>query len=441
MPVSKATNAHYDEHLRSWNLIRRLHTGDQVSAELVQGAFESDLAFKARKDTVDWKPHTRDLISRLVGELFSRSGEVVRETEIDDAYLSAIGPSDQSYVTQLINLTETLIAYDECWAIMDPAQGLMITGPQHVPRWTQDAVVLKGTRTMGDSVFGDEQEQEAWTIYRDDSYEVYVQSDKEGVDEERVDGGEYEEGFSFDGPPAQRIVLPWKVPFGRSVARAHRSLFRIKSKMDSALTNSLGGGLLQVATGGSGEMADAIKQALKSGAIAVPYDKEHGQHKSLNVGTKGLQHGSEALKRKRQELYRTAYQSLSQASGRMTASEVDARNRSGPAAAMSVLAETIQSAEESLLRVVAKAEDSRREDPSPQVEWPTDFSNAFEGDEREISRDIFGGNLPVDSTTATDVVISRLNEAGFNPDREGIEEAVSEAMDRAAQSPTSENFL
>jgi hypothetical protein len=439
MPVSTSSNTHYDQNIRSWNLIQRMHSGDQVSAELRQGAFESDLAYEARKDA-DWKPHTRDLISRLVGELFSRSGEVVRETEIDDQYLAAIGPEGESYVTQLINLTETLIAYDECWVVMDPAQGLMIAEPQHVPRWTSNAVVLRGTRTTGGSVFGDEQEEQAWTIYRDDSYEVYVQSDKEGVDEERVDGGAYEEGFAFDGPPARRITLPWKVPFGRSVARAHRSLFRIKSKMDSALTNSLGG-LMQIATGGDAEMADAIKSALKSGAIAVPYDQEHGQHRSLNVGTEGLQHGSEALKRKRKELYSTAYQSLSQASGRMTASEVDARNRSGPAAAMSVLAETIQSAEESILPIAAKAEDSRREDPSPRVQWPTDFSNAFEGDEREISRDIFQGNLPVDSTTATDVVISRLNEAGFNPDRQRVEEAVSGAMDRAAQSPTSESFL
>ena len=147
----------------------------------------------------------------------------------------------------------------------------------------------------------------------------------------------------------------------------------MESIFDAGLLNSFSG-LFQIAVGGDDDLQQKVENALKKGAIAIPYSDEHGEHKPLNVGTDGLPVGQKVLKRKRNELYKSAYQTLDEASRRMTATEADARTRSGPAAALSVLAETMESAEEKILPIVAEAEDARRttETLSPEVYWATD---------------------------------------------------------------------
>lgn len=449
MPVTESTDARYDRKVPHWTLVYRMLTGDGVRSVLKRGSFEARRAYNARKERADWKRYTADLCGRLVGELISSAEQISRDTEASEEFLASVGPSGESWGVQVISLGETLVAYDEAWAIMDPAQGLMIVEPHRVPRTSDEAVVMKGMRagSADGTVFTDEEDQEAWTIYYPDHYETWVQSDKEGETEKMVDEGDYDEGFSFQRastptPPAVHITLPWKVSFGLSVARSHRALYRMKSKMDEALTNSLGG-LLQIATGGDDTLQTSIQKALKDGAIAVPYDSDYGEHKPVNVGVEGLPHGADALERKRKEMYRTAYQSLEQASTQMSATEAKARHGSGPAAAMSVLAETMQSAEESILPIVAQAEDSRRagQELEPEVDWPTDIGDQDDANER-LTKAIFRQNIPADIETATDVVMGMYAEAGHDPDRDAIEEEVRQHLDRQAQSQNqSQTFL
>jgi hypothetical protein len=450
MPVTDATDAHYDRNLADWRLISRMLTGDNAATVLKRGAFEARRAFRMRKEREDWKRYTADLIGRLVGELVSSAEQISRDTEASEEYLSSVGAEQESWEVLTIDLAEVLLAYDECWAILDPAQGLHIVPPQQVPRTTESAVVMKGTRaeSADGTVFSDQAAQDAWTIYYADHFEVYVETEKnESGQEKLVDEGEYAEGFAFrregePAPPAVHISLPWRVSFGLSVARAHRALYRMKSKMDEALTNSLGG-LLQIATGGDDTLKTQIEKALKDGAIAVPYDSDHGTHEPVNVGVEGLPHGAEALERKRKEMYRTAYQSLEQASTQMSATEAESRHQGGPAAAMNVLAETMQSAEESILPIVAQAEDFRNagRELEPSVDWPTDIGDNDDANER-LAKAIFGRQrLPADVDTATDVVMGMYAEAGHDPDRDQIEEEVRSRMDRAAQAPTDDTIL
>jgi len=446
MPITKATDVRYDRHSADWSLIHKMLTGEKVTSVLHRGAYEADRAFKKRKKMADWRPYTRDLVSRLVGELFGRSDEVERDVTASEEYRASVGPSGESYEVQLIQLTEALVAYHEVWAIMDPAQGLMIAEPQAVRRSTSEAIILKGTRTTGSSIEADEQAQDAWTVYYPGGYEVYVKSDDAGKEDELVDEGRYyenDEGWTFmrDGqpaPPAVQVTLPWRVRFGLAVARAHRALYRLESKYDAALTNSLQG-LLQIATGGDDELKQAVTNALKKGAIAVEYHKGAGEHKGLNVGTEGLEPGRQAMTRKREELYRAAYQSLDQASTQMSATEAEQRARSGPAAAMSVLAEVVQSAEESILPLVAQAEDARNagQELNEEVDWPTDYSGAYSDSGEQLVKAIFGTlSLPVGVEEATDAVVSYLQSEGQDPDRASVREAVQAKRDRAAQSPT-----
>jgi len=446
MAYTTATDVRYDRHQADWALVHKMLTGESVTSVLHRGAYEADRAFKKRKKMADWRAYTRDLISRLVGELFGRSDEVERDVTASEEYQASVGPTGESYEVQLIQLTEVLIAYHEAWAIMDPAQGLIIAEPQSVRRSTPEAVILKGKRTGGTAVDVDEQAQDAWTVYYPGRYEVYVKSDEEGKEDELVDRGQYyerDEEWTFmrqgrPAPPAVRVTLPWRVRFGLAIARAHRALYRLESKYDAALTNSLQG-LLQIGTGGDDEVRGQITDALKRGAIAVEYHKEAGKHQPVNVGTQGLSPGRKALKRKREELYRAAYQSLDQASTQMSATEAEQRSRSGPAAAMSVLAETVQSAEETVLPLVAQDEDIRNAgaDPSPIVDWPTDYSGAYDGGDEELVRAIFGSlSLPVGVDAATDAVVSYLQSEGHDPDRDSIREAVQTRRDRSEQAPT-----
>ncbi|AFH22433.1 hypothetical protein OSG_eHP25_00060 [environmental Halophage eHP-25] len=445
MSVTKATDTRFDANIQSWDLISKMLTGEGVKTTLTRGAYEAKRAFQKRKQNADFKPYTRDLISRLTGELFSRGGEISRDTKVSEDYRSNIGPNGESYQVQLINAAEVLTAFHEVWLVMDPAQGLLVTEPQFITRSTDDAVVVKGKMNIGGgSVFSNETQVEAWTVYYDNSYKVYVKDEENNDNPEKMvdDGFYYEEDWSFQGgPPVVQITLPWRVKFGLSVARTHRALYRLESKYDAALTNSLMG-LIQIATGGDDEMRDKIADALKDGAVGIPYDKDSGEHKPLNVGTAGLKPGAEALKRKRKELYHAAYQSLDQASKRMTATEAEARNRMGPAAALSVLAETMQSLEESILPFIAQAEDSRRatENLTPSVSWPIDFSS--NRDQERLVQDIFGGlGLPVDVNTATDVVVEYLEDSGFSSNREDIQQEIQKRKDLADQSPTNDQFL
>jgi len=422
-------------------MTHKMLTGENVRQVLIRGAYEARRAFDSRKKRADWKPYTRDIISRLTGELFSRAGEISRQQPVSEDFLAEVGPDNESYHVQLINLAETLTAYHEAWVIHDPGQGMMVVEPQFVPRWTDQAVVLKGQRNTGGDVFQNQKAVDAWTVYYDNGYETYVEDNEtDGVAERMVDSGVYREGFSFaSGPPAVRITLPWKVRFGLSVARAHRALYRMESKFDDALTNSLGG-LIQIATGGDDTLKQDIEKALKKGAVAIPYDADSGEHKPLNVGTKGLQAGQNALDRKRKELYRSAYQTLDQASSRMTATEANARSRSGPAAALSVLAETMQSAEEEILPVIAQAEDLRNASRtiSVDVSWPTDYTHAFDRSDEELVRAVFGTlKMPVDDETAAEIILSYLQGEGIDADREAVLEEVRQRRDQDAQATQS----
>jgi len=443
MGFTDATNVHYDRSIADWTLIHRMHSGEGARKELMRGAYEATRAFEKRKELADWRPYTRDLVSRLTGELFSRQDDVSRDAPISGDFLASVGPEGESYNVQLIAFSEVLVSYHEAWMLMDPAQGLRVVEPQHVPRWTPESVTIKGMRVPPAAPDEDQGRQEAWTVYFADRFETYVKDQNSAQDEKLVEEGEYADGFAFSqGPPAVRVSLPWKVRFGLAVAKAHRALYRLESKYDAALTNSLGG-LLQIATGGDDTLSEAIKAALKQGAIAVPYDSDHGEHKPVNVGVEGLSHGKEQLQRKREELYRTAYQSLDQAATQMSATEARQRGRSGPAAALSVLAETVQSAEESILPVLAEAEDRRNatSEAAAEADWPTDFADEFDSADEQLAKDIFGSlRLPVPTETATDVVMARLESAGHQPDRDAVRDEVETEMGRQAQRRSASGF-
>ena len=203
MAITTATDSRYDNNFDDWLLIARMLTGEGAKRELVRGPYEATHAFKARKKCADFRTYTRDIVERLVGELFTHSKEVTRETVVSDDYLQSIGPEGESYHTQIINLAETLVAYHEAWALVDPGQGLRIVEPQHVTRSNSNAAIVKGTHTPTASIEQDEKEIPAWTVYYDNRWEKYVKAGESSQNEDkRVGSGFY---YEKGGPILQGL--------------------------------------------------------------------------------------------------------------------------------------------------------------------------------------------------------------------------------------------
>jgi len=92
MGYTTASDVRHDNNAGDWRLIHRMLTGEDATKELVRGGFEAQRAFDQRKKIADWRPYTRDLISRLVGRLFLRTDEVERDVTVSDEYLASVGP-------------------------------------------------------------------------------------------------------------------------------------------------------------------------------------------------------------------------------------------------------------------------------------------------------------------------------------------------------------
>lgn len=357
-------------------------SGELASSYLQRGSYEPTTAFEKRKALADFRPYTRDLVSRLSGRLWTKAGDVTRDVPFDEGWYDSAGSEGESYETVLMRLTELLLAYDEVWVVLDPrTQRLEVVKPQYVPRWTSRAVIVKSEQSVTTDVTQMEEVRDVYTIYRPDAFEVVAPADS---GEDVVDAGTYDADGRFftdaDGeptPPALRFTLPFSTRYGLTVAKAHLSLYRMESRYDAAIGDALRG-LLQLGVGDDEDMATRIRDAIRDGAIALPYSRELGEHRALSVGTDGLPFAQEALERKRRELYRVA-SSAEDKAGRQaqTATEAVLHDLDGSAAMMAVLATTMQSAEEDILSLVAQSLDARLTqvaDKGVSAEWPTDFS-------------------------------------------------------------------
>ena len=382
MGICTARQAHYRDHLTEWELIEDFLTGEDVEQHLVRGFYESTQAFEKRVQLSDWRPYTRDLLSRITSRLATKLPEVQRQVPVPDEWYESVGPKKESYDLFLVQLSEILLAFSEAWVILDPRTAkLHVVNPTFVTRWGRDFVVVKTEEAISSSPRESELLQDVYTLYTPTRFEVLCES-KQGEDELLREGFYDREQRAFvdktgqPTPPAVRIQLPFIADLGYQIARAHRALYRTESRYDAALSDSLRG-LLQLAVGSDEDMAKRVTEAIKKGSLAIPYAKEYGEHKTLSVGTEGLEHGRETLEHKRQELYRVASSSEDLAATRaQTATGSTITEQQGGGALVSQIAATMESAETDILRLVAQSLDARLTERAfdVSVEWPRHFS-------------------------------------------------------------------
>jgi hypothetical protein len=229
--ITELEHPHYESEKRSWLLIRRMLTGDGAKRELNQRYFESDELFQERKRDADFTPYTRHMLSRLIGMLFQREDEVTREYPFPEEVLEGAGPEGEDFSVQLMTLAETLLAYDEAYALIDPDTGLHVLSPLSVPVWDDTDVVVRSEQTTIDLDDSIATSYEAYSRYRPGSVEVYRQFEVGDETTERViDRSDYWPGrdalfVDTEGRPSAPIVrveMPGSASLGELLARKHR---------------------------------------------------------------------------------------------------------------------------------------------------------------------------------------------------------------------------
>ena len=402
MSLKDATNSHYDQMRPDFRTAKRMFTGDFSPKQLLpRGPFESELHYEARTRIADFHRHTAILIGRLSGSLMQREGDVERTVgQLTPSLMASIGPEGESYRQQLSVLIDSLLLYNEAWVWVNPTGAdagggaqLHVVDPLQVPRWKDDSVLMLGTASKPNVPIDQPEETDTtYTVHRPDGYRTYMIQTNDAGKEKRVevDSGSYgDEAFFVDedgrpAPPIFRIRMPWASPFGLSVAESHQQLYKMRNELDMGSTSGLNSSIATV-TGVSGdEQEQKVVKAMKNGDQLV-FLPDEAEMEPFELSTGNIEAAEKRLQAKREDMYRTAYANLEESAQSATAAAVNRGESVG--AALSQLAGTVESAEETMLRFVEQSVNIQDlGGPMPQesdvsVDWPRDFQQVdLQGD-------------------------------------------------------------
>jgi hypothetical protein len=381
--ITTAENVEFRELSPHWTATKQMLTGKDVRQQLRRGFFEPKAHFTKRKAVADFRPLTRDIISRLVGQLFERRDDIERELgPLSETDIERIGPKGESWTVLMMKLAEYLLAYNSAVIVLRPEiPSIYVETPLVMPRWTSREAIITSETSRTENISRSEEKVPTWTVYTPVGWQVYTQQKKkDSLEDEgfwRDESSFFVDRDGFETPPVVRAEMPWTASFGQLVAESHAAIYRMESQLDFAAAGSLHG-LIQLGVGSDESLAGSITEALEEGRRFIPYDKTKGEHQPLALPTAGLEMTKALLETKREHLYETSYQSLTQIA--RSATEAAINHQSGPAAALSVLGETMASVEERVLSLLAQANDMTTyagpapQDPGISVTYPSDFA-------------------------------------------------------------------
>jgi len=392
MSLSEITNKHYRDKKAQWTTAEQMYTGEFEPSQLLpRGPYEAERVYKKRVQIADHHRHTATLIGRLSGSLMQRGEDVERETgEVPADLLSSIGPDGESYRQQLSKLADYLLLFDECWIWVRPSGGeaeMHVVNPLRVPRWGDGRALMLGQRETSSSLMERQETETTYTLHKAGSYETYVEAeddpnrDRKLVEElSGVYGAEGEAYFvNEDGRPHApliRLQMPWESPFGLAIAESHQQLFKMRNELDMGSTAGLNSSIATITGVTDEDREKKIVTALKDGDQLV-FMPEEASMDAFELGTGNIEAAEARVEAKRKDMYRTAYQTLEEASRSATESAIE--HSQGPAAALATLAGTMESAEETILRFVEQSLNlADYGGPNPQkssitITWPRDF--------------------------------------------------------------------
>jgi len=359
------TNKHYNQLQDVWRLARDFYELMDVQRYITKGKYEQSDPYKARQARASANPLTKQVISNISDQLLLRADEVERDLgPIAASYPANAGPNGEAHALQMKRLGDAILLYGEAWLQIYMAGGrpkLRVVHPIHVPRWTGDAVVTIGMRTVPSGPLENEQTEETLTVHTAEGYTTYVDQSEEGEEQMLVpvDSGQYLEGaFIVDSegrpsPPFVRAVYPHGA-LGIEVARTHRAIYQLESEIDGRLRTALTAGQ-QVYNGLDKSGEESIVRAHKMGDNLIFLPDGAEQH-PVEVPTESVEMAEARIKAKREALYNAVQMHMTEASAASSATETVARNE-GAAAVTATLAGTVESAEDTALRIIAQMQD------------------------------------------------------------------------------------
>lgn len=377
--ITEATNAQYDQSQANWSLTKTFLEGSKsVESSLVRGHFENVSRHRRRKKLADWRPLTRHIMMRLVGQIYTRTEDIERQMgPISDDWLSAAGTKDEDWAIVVMQMALTLATYNAAVVTVNPTGSgaeVSVASPLAMTRWTDTSSIIKGQMAVDAAIDQDQEMIDTYTLYEPDSWAVYVE---DGDSEQLIDSNNYGRTFSLGGrphAPVLRLEMPWQQSLGLEVAMAHRAIYRMQSAVDAGLYEALASTTIQAAVGSDQELIDAFANSLKDGDSFVPYDTERGEHKPLALPTGPLETGRQTIDDKRDSLYEVLGQTMAD-NAQMSATQAALNAKSGIQSTLSTLALTMQDAEERVLRMVAQALDVTQAEPTDiAISYPTDYS-------------------------------------------------------------------
>ena len=251
MSLKDSKQQHYRDHEHDWRLAKDFYEAEDVTHHLVQGKYEADGAFAARKRMARGaNPYTRQIIGRLTDQLILRSDDVERSLgPIPSGYLENAGPEQESHALQMHTLANYLLLYGEAWLQVVPGDGatLRVLSPLSVPRWKDNRVLTLGEAARPDVPLSESEERDTtFTVNTPRGFTTFMFQKNDAGKEERVqiDSGTFSpddtDRFFVDRsgnptPPLKRITLPWDSTLGIQLAKTHLQMFRLESQVDGRL--------------------------------------------------------------------------------------------------------------------------------------------------------------------------------------------------------------
>ena len=383
--ITTATNTEYDNNEAGWSMTRRMTSARLAQVELIQGAYESDSRFQARRKLTDFHPLTTSTLQRIVGMLYARQADIVREAPVD---LESVGAGGEGIDVVSTEIALNLLIYNAAVVVVEQ-EGVTVTSPLSCPRWDPAGTYYTITSSRTESTTDpatDEEVEQVWTVYRPSRFEIYrkieSKTNKEPRDQLitqepwREDDVESEFRLRREPhAPVLRPTMPWPTALGAAVAKAHRAIYRAESRADAAELEAVASTKIQAAVMGDQDAAQAFAKALKSNESYVPYSDELGQHLPLSLPTGPAEQLRETIEAKERRLYKVLGITAA-ANAQRSATEAMLDISTGIATSISTLADKMQDVERNMLSLLAQARDTttlgRAQDVT--IDYPNDFA-------------------------------------------------------------------
>jgi len=468
-------NTHPNYHGHRWEVIKRhLHgtiVDDLDSALIRKRQGESGQEYRSRTDVASYVPHFQRAVLALAGMIIQNEKDAEREWsdglgEFGDMDTPAgrLGEDlDGEGTAWGVVKTQALVdsvGFQEIWTLVEgvdrtgPTQAdvqsdgsVQTMSPIPVKDWVRDdtgrliEVKVKSTRDPRTTVKDEPEEEDIYTVYKTEGYEVWVEDGGDATNisgqiADNVEGGTIPygpNGFQYetrDGRPAlpiYRTEVPVRAPVGYMMALFSEWLFNFRNVRNFHLWSSALARSYIDAVDDNGrfdeEMFEKVSDLLKDGSRFFPTELGYA-----SPSMDGAEVRNQTLKDEREDFYSVFFQSYGQVATERTATEIRQDIAQSVGAYLTLQTESLDEWENDMMWRLAQV-NLPNADPDTwsdsNIDRNTDFSElAINETLREMREGAFeGGKVPIGATGKANVAKTWAQAHNIEFDEEEVESA------------------